>query len=133
MHSTPNLRSSGQIASHSAPKPPRSPRQNVRSHPRTRASRSVASRAYGLAYGPPQTAIRGTGPSLSRSRPLRSRGLRGAPHIAIVGAGPIGLEAAFAAAERGWPFTLYEAMPVVAGHVREWGHVQLFTPWELSA
>lgn len=54
------------------------------------------------------------------------------PRIAILGAGPIGLEAALAAAERGWDFTLYEAAPRVAGHVREWGHVRLFTPWDMN-
>lgn len=55
-----------------------------------------------------------------------------APRIAILGAGPIGLEAALAAAERGWPFTVYDAAPHVAGHVRQWGHVRLFTPWSLN-
>ncbi len=52
-------------------------------------------------------------------------------HLAILGAGPTGLEAALAAAERGFPFTLYEAAGTVAGNVAEWGHVRLFTPWEL--
>ena len=52
--------------------------------------------------------------------------------IAILGAGPTGLEAALAAADAGLPFTLYEAAPTVAGNVREWGHVQLFTPWEMN-
>lgn len=56
-----------------------------------------------------------------------------APRLAILGAGPIGLEAAAAAVERGWPFTLYEAAPEVAAHVRAWGHVRLFTPWDLNA
>jgi hypothetical protein len=54
------------------------------------------------------------------------------PHIAILGAGPTGLEAALTAAERGFPFTVYEAAPSVAGNVRAWGHVRLFTPWELN-
>jgi hypothetical protein len=54
------------------------------------------------------------------------------PRVAIVGAGPIGIEAALAAAERGWPFTVYEASDGVAGHVRSWGHVRLFTPWEMG-
>jgi hypothetical protein len=55
------------------------------------------------------------------------------PRIAILGAGPTGLEAALAAAEHGYPFTIYEASPDVAGHVRGWGHVRLFTPWSLNA
>ena len=54
------------------------------------------------------------------------------PHIAILGGGPTGLEAALAAAEAGYPFTLYEAAPTVAGHVQGWGHVRLFTPWSLD-
>ena len=52
--------------------------------------------------------------------------------IAILGAGPTGLEAALAAAERGLPFTLYEAASSAAGHVRSWGHVRLFTPWSMN-
>jgi hypothetical protein len=55
-----------------------------------------------------------------------------APHIAILGAGPIGLESALAAAERGWDFTVYEAGDRVAGNVRDWGHVRLFTPWDMN-
>jgi cation diffusion facilitator CzcD-associated flavoprotein CzcO len=54
------------------------------------------------------------------------------PHIAILGAGPTGLEAALAVAEAGYPFTLYEAARKVAGGVRSWGHVQLFSPWSLD-
>lgn len=56
-----------------------------------------------------------------------------APRLAILGAGPIGLEAAAATVEHGWPFTLYEAASEVAAHVRSWGHVRLFTPWDLNA
>ncbi|HEY2291073.1 MAG TPA: FAD-dependent oxidoreductase [Thermoanaerobaculia bacterium] len=54
------------------------------------------------------------------------------PHIAILGAGPTGLEAALAAVEAGHPFTVYEASPSVAGNVRAWGHVRLFTPWKMN-
>ncbi|HLX11131.1 MAG TPA: flavoprotein, partial [Thermoanaerobaculia bacterium] len=54
------------------------------------------------------------------------------PRLAILGAGPIGLEAALAAADAGMPFTLYEAGPAVAASVRAWGHVRLFTPWEMD-
>jgi thioredoxin reductase len=52
--------------------------------------------------------------------------------LAIIGAGPIGLDAALAAADRGWPFTVYEAGPGPADNVRAWGHVQLFTPWSMN-
>ncbi|MGW0825384.1 NAD(P)-binding domain-containing protein [Streptomyces sp. NPDC002845] len=54
------------------------------------------------------------------------------PHVAILGAGPIGLDAALACADAGWPFTVYEAADAVGAHVRAWGHVRLFTPWELN-
>ncbi len=54
------------------------------------------------------------------------------PSLAILGAGPIGLEAALAAAEAGLDFTVYEAGGQVGEHVRRWGHVALFTPWDLS-
>jgi hypothetical protein len=52
--------------------------------------------------------------------------------IAILGAGPIGLEAALAAAERGWEFTVYESGRSVGANVRDWGHVRLFTPWDMN-
>lgn len=55
------------------------------------------------------------------------------PHVAILGAGPVGLDAALACADAGWPFTVYEAGPGPATHVRAWGHVRLFTPWEMNA
>jgi cation diffusion facilitator CzcD-associated flavoprotein CzcO len=54
------------------------------------------------------------------------------PRIAVLGGGPTGLDAALAAAERGWDVTVYEAAPHVAGHVRAWGHVTLFTPWSMN-
>lgn len=52
--------------------------------------------------------------------------------IAIIGAGPIGLEAALAASEAGLPFTVYEAGSSVGSSLRDWGHVRLFTPWSLN-
>lgn len=54
------------------------------------------------------------------------------PRVAILGAGPIGLEVALAAADRGWEFTVYEAAERPGGNVREWGHVRLFTPWDMN-
>lgn len=55
-----------------------------------------------------------------------------APRLAILGSGPIGLEAALAAADAGLPFTLYEAGPEPAWNVADWSHVRLFTPWDLD-
>ncbi len=54
------------------------------------------------------------------------------PAVAILGAGPIGLEAAAAAVEAGFETTIYEMSDDVAGNVRSWGHVQLFTPWSMN-
>lgn len=54
------------------------------------------------------------------------------PLLAILGAGPVGLEAALAAAEAGLDFRLYEASPEVAGNVAEWAHVKAFTPWSFN-
>ena len=51
---------------------------------------------------------------------------------AVIGAGPIGLEAGLAAAERGLEFTIYEAAPTPGGYVRRWGHVPTFTPWDMN-
>jgi thioredoxin reductase len=50
------------------------------------------------------------------------------PRIAILGAGPIGLEAALAARHAGFPVTVYEKGDT-AEHVSAWGHVRLFSPF----
>ncbi len=52
--------------------------------------------------------------------------------LAVLGAGPTGLEAALAGVQRGWDVTVYEQAPRVAGHVRDWGHVRMFTPWAMN-
>ena len=54
------------------------------------------------------------------------------PRVAVLGAGPVGLDAALAATDRGWQVTVYEQAPHVAGDVRRWGHVRLFTPWSMD-
>jgi thioredoxin reductase len=51
--------------------------------------------------------------------------------IAILGAGPIGLEAALYAATLKFPFTVYER-GAVGDHLRRWGHVRLFTPFGMN-
>ncbi len=53
-------------------------------------------------------------------------------HVAIVGAGPTGLEAALAAVEAGLDFTIFEMTAGPAGNVRSWGHVRTFTPWSMN-
>lgn len=50
--------------------------------------------------------------------------------IAILGAGPIGLEAALYARFLGYDVQVYERGHVCE-HLRRWGHVRLFTPWHM--
>ncbi len=54
------------------------------------------------------------------------------PRIAILGAGPIGLEAALYAATLGLPFTVYERGQI-GDHLQRWGHVRLFSPFGMNA
>jgi len=49
--------------------------------------------------------------------------------VAVIGAGPVGLAAAAHLVTRRVPVKLYEAGDTVAAHVRDWGHVRLFSPW----
>jgi len=49
--------------------------------------------------------------------------------VAVIGAGPVGLAAAAHLIERGMGVTIYERATAVAGHIRDWGHVRLFSPW----
>ncbi len=48
--------------------------------------------------------------------------------IAIIGAGPIGLEAALAATARGFDMEIFERGQI-ADSVRKWGHVRMFSPF----
>lgn len=52
--------------------------------------------------------------------------------VAIIGAGPVGLAAAAHLAERHEPFVVIEAGPGPGATVREWGHVQVFSPWRYN-
>ncbi|MDP9005259.1 MAG: NAD(P)-binding domain-containing protein [Verrucomicrobiota bacterium] len=52
--------------------------------------------------------------------------------IVIVGAGPIGLEAALAAMERGFEVQIFERGQV-ADAVRQWGHVKMFSPFGMNS
>jgi hypothetical protein len=51
--------------------------------------------------------------------------------VAILGAGPIGLEAALYARSLKLPVTVYERGQVGA-HLRHWGHVRLFSPFGMN-
>jgi hypothetical protein len=53
-------------------------------------------------------------------------------HLAILGAGPIGIEAALYARSLGLSVTLYDRGPAAAANLADWGHVHLFTPWRMN-
>jgi hypothetical protein len=53
--------------------------------------------------------------------------------IAILGAGPIGLEAALYARYLGYEVELFEQGRSVAAHLQQWGHVRLFSPFHKNA
>jgi cation diffusion facilitator CzcD-associated flavoprotein CzcO len=52
--------------------------------------------------------------------------------VAIIGAGPVGLAAAAHVLERGLQPIVLEAGENVGHAMRQWGHVQLFSPWEYN-
>ena len=52
--------------------------------------------------------------------------------VGIIGAGPVGLAAAAHAMEQGLRPVVLEAGPQVGHAVRQWEHVQLFSPWEYN-
>jgi len=52
--------------------------------------------------------------------------------VAIIGAGPVGLAAAAHVLERGMMPIVLEAGSEPAHAVRQWQHVQLFSPWEYN-
>lgn len=52
--------------------------------------------------------------------------------VAVIGAGPVGLAAAAHLLERGLAPVLIEAGPTVGHAVRQWGHVQTFSPWQFN-
>jgi thioredoxin reductase len=54
------------------------------------------------------------------------------PRLAILGAGPIGLEAALQAAALNLPFVVYERGRI-GEHLRQWGHVRLFSPFGMNS
>ena len=52
--------------------------------------------------------------------------------IAILGAGPTGLEAALYARALGYPVTVFEKRDGAGANIRRWGFVRLFTPWRVN-
>jgi thioredoxin reductase len=56
----------------------------------------------------------------------------GSPRIAVLGAGPIGLEAALVARTQSLPVAIYERGRV-GEHLHRWGHVRLFSPFGMNS
>jgi thioredoxin reductase len=54
------------------------------------------------------------------------------PRVAVLGAGPIGLEAALYARRLDLPVTVYERSRI-GEYVQRWGHLRLFTPFGMNA
>ncbi|WP_210190178.1 NAD(P)-binding domain-containing protein [Bradyrhizobium sp. NAS96.2] len=52
--------------------------------------------------------------------------------VAIIGAGPVGLAAAAHVLDRGMTPVVLESGPEAGHSVRQWQHVQLFSPWEYN-
>jgi len=52
--------------------------------------------------------------------------------VAVIGGGPVGLAAAAELAERGIAARVYESNGDIAGNLRGWGHVRLFSPWRYN-
>ncbi|MFG6461705.1 arsenic resistance N-acetyltransferase ArsN2 [Roseateles sp. DXS20W] len=52
--------------------------------------------------------------------------------VAVLGAGPVGLAAVAQLVERGLPFVALEAGNQVGANLRDYGHVQLFSPWQFN-
>ncbi|HEX5323665.1 MAG TPA: hypothetical protein VFW40_07760, partial [Capsulimonadaceae bacterium] len=51
------------------------------------------------------------------------------PHVAIIGAGPLGIEAAHYGLRAGLSVRIFERDLEVASTIRLWDHLPLFTPW----
>jgi cation diffusion facilitator CzcD-associated flavoprotein CzcO len=52
--------------------------------------------------------------------------------VAIIGGGPVGLAAAAHLVSKGEAFVLFEAASEVAGNIKLWSHVRLFSPWQYN-
>jgi thioredoxin reductase len=52
--------------------------------------------------------------------------------VAVVGAGPVGLAAAAHLLARGLQPIVFEAGPAAGHHLKQWGHVRMFSPWEYA-
>jgi len=62
----------------------------------------------------------------------RRRRLTEPPRTAVLGGGPLGLEAALYAKQLGHTVWLFEREAEIAHDVRAWAHVGMFTPWSAN-
>lgn len=56
----------------------------------------------------------------------------GPVRVAVIGAGPVGLESALAAKLHGFTVAVYD-QGGIAEHLRRWGHARMFTPFGMNA
>lgn len=54
-----------------------------------------------------------------------------AGRLAVIGAGPLGIECALYASRLGHDVQVYEAGEI-AQHLGEWGHIRMFSPWSMN-
>src|SRR6266853_1852444 len=80
----------------------------------------------------PLPGIRRRGAGAPGARMMRSADEMSERSIAIIGGGPIGIEAALEAKRRGFDVTVYEA-DRVGGHLLRFCHVGLFTPFAMNS
>lgn len=64
--------------------------------------------------------------------PPQTGGRQRVKTVAIIGAGPVGLAAGAHALERGLSPVILELGPEAGHSVRQWQHVQLFSPWQFN-
>src|SRR5206468_5111086 len=115
--------------------------------PRRRAGGCRRPRSRPPSPDSPRMRLRAGNLALSRAGPIcgRLQGFQGRCHghglhpmpsparntLAIIGAGPVGLEAALAALDAGFDVHVFERGEAGA-HPIAWGHVVMFTPWRMN-